>query len=356
MELIEQMKKEFKPLRAYWGALLERVAAMDELDMAKMRLRAKLPDEPYDPVSQPYIIIPAEIPNQKMKLLNDRFVASSELRKKMGQLVYLENLEKAQYTLEGTNPDPCPICTRPLGAQWAVLHCGHCFCCECMSVLQTRCPVASMKCPVCRQKILRSDISFVSTKAKNEESSQTAIRGGYSTKVEAVVKALIEIRRNDPTAKSLVFSAWQEVLNIISRALTDNNVTHRQISQVGHKYFQSKLLDFKLDEDISTLLLPLNVACNGLNIIEATHVLLVEPILNPATELQAVGRVHRIGQTRPTIIHRFLVQQTIEEELHKYLLSNPISNNIGSEVSETGELTVAELRGMLSFLPDNVTD
>lgn len=51
----------FQPLRAYWGALLERVAAMDELDMAKMRLRAKLPDEPYDPVSQPYIIIPAEV-------------------------------------------------------------------------------------------------------------------------------------------------------------------------------------------------------------------------------------------------------------------------------------------------------
>lgn len=62
--------------------------------------------------------------------------------------------------------------------------------------------------------------------------------------------------------------------------------------------FQTKLLDFKLDADISTLLLPLNVACNGLNIVEATHVLLVEPILNPATELQAIGRVHRIGQTR----------------------------------------------------------
>lgn len=45
--------------------------------------------------------------------------------------------------------------------------------------------------------------------------------------------------------------------------------------------------------------------------------ILVEPLLDPAVEAQAVGRVHRIGQTKPTYVHRFVVEASVEEQVHQ---------------------------------------
>ena len=44
--------------------------------------------------------------------------------------------------------------------------------------------------------------------------------------------------------------------------------------------------------------MPMSSVSKGLNITEATQVLLVEPTLNVGMELQAIGRVHRLGQTQ----------------------------------------------------------
>eukprot|EP00967_Tisochrysis_lutea_P153110 scaffold301448_cov17-Tisochrysis_lutea.AAC.2 len=52
------------------------------------------------------------------------------------------------------------------------------------------------------------------------------------------------------------------------------------------------------------LLLNMTSGGAGLNITEAQHVLFAEPLLDAAAEAQAIGRVHRIGQTRETHVHR----------------------------------------------------
>lgn len=67
------------------------------------------------------------------------------------------------------------------------------------------------------------------------------------------------------------------------------------------------------------MLLPISSGANGLNLIEATHVFFADPPLNPAAEQQALGRVHRMGQKKTTIVHRFLIKGTVEEKIHNIL-------------------------------------
>uniref|UniRef100_A0A8C3HUZ3 SNF2 histone linker PHD RING helicase n=1 Tax=Chrysemys picta bellii TaxID=8478 RepID=A0A8C3HUZ3_CHRPI len=309
-------------LHEYWMVLRDHVSAIDELAMATERLRVRHPDEPKPSPPVLHIIEPHEVEQNRVKLLNDKAVAKSQLQKKLGQLLYLTNLEKSQdKTTGGVNPEPCPICARQLGKQWAVLTCGHCFCNECIAIIIEQYSVgtrrSSIKCAICRQTTSHKEISYVFTAETANQEDDIPVKGSHSTKVEAVVRTLKKIQFKDPGAKSLVFSTWQDVLDIISKALYDNNMVFAQIN--GISKFQENLSAFKYDPKINILLLPLHTGSNGLNIIEATHVLLVEPILNPAHELQAIGRVHRIGQTKPTIVHRFLIKATIEERMQMML-------------------------------------
>ncbi|XP_028995136.1 E3 ubiquitin-protein ligase SHPRH isoform X2 [Betta splendens] len=350
MELFETWKKEYKVLHEYWMVLRNHVSAIDELGMATERLRVRLPDEPKPKLL--HIIEPHEVEQNRVKLLNDQAVAKSQLQKKLGQYLYLTNLEKSQdKSTGGLNPEPCPICARPLGQEWAVLTCGHCFCNECIAIIVEQYSVGSrrraIKCAICRQTTSHAEISYVFTTQSSSQDQDIPVKGSHSTKVEAVVRTLKKIQVTDPGAKCLVFSTWQSVLDIIAKALFDNNMEFSQINGI-HK-FQENLSSFKYEEKINILLLPLHTGSNGLNIIEATHVLLVEPILNPAHELQAIGRVHRIGQTKPTFVHRFLIKSTIEERMQTMLKTAEKSHTSTTmKHSEAAVLTVADLADLFT--------
>ena len=81
---------------------------------------------------------------------------------------------------------------------------------------------------------------------------------------------------------------------------------------------------------------------NGLNVIEANHVVLVEPMLSDAVEQQAISRVHRIGQTRPTFVHRYLVRDTVEGSIHDVAQRHTrlTTRHDISQVYKTGDFTL----------------
>lgn len=374
LKMLDAIKKEFRQLRLVWTQLRDQVSAQDELDMAKMRLRIRFPDEPVpqsnkkrNPLQQLssnigntvetiHIIEKHQVAAHETRFETERIVAQGDLRRKIGQLLYLENLRKSRGL--DSNPDPCPICQTNLGDKWSVLQCGHCYCMECVRYMvdQSRGGrKVNVKCPICREMTQEDGISYVNLSCKVYESQKdgTAItvRGSHSTKVEAVVHRLLELRAEEPDVKALVFSTWEKVLDVLAHALTENNVSFSRL-QPGLKQ-QEILQNFKNSKPhVTALLLPVRWGAKGLNLVEATHVLLVEPILNPADELQAIGRVHRIGQTRKTVVHRFLIRGTVEERMHAAMQS-------GAEEWNGNKVTLRQLQELFvspSEDPSNVPE
>lgn len=75
--------------------------------------------------------------------------------------------------------------------------------------------------------------------------------------------------------------------------------------------------DFKEDPSIEVFLLHARAHSSGLNLTNAAHVFLCEPLINTAIELQAIARVHRIGQEQETTVWLYIVDGTVEESIYK---------------------------------------
>ncbi|KAG8464291.1 hypothetical protein KFE25_003354 [Diacronema lutheri] len=75
----------------------------------------------------------------------------------------------------------------------------------------------------------------------------------------------------------------------------------------------------------------------GLTIVGASRMLLLEPDWNPAVDVQAMGRIYREGQTRPTHIYRLFGVSTIDEKiLQRQLAKADVADQVVDAVAQLG--------------------
>jgi len=88
----------------------------------------------------------------------------------------------------------------------------------------------------------------------------------------------------------------------------------------------------------------------GLNLVEAGHVIHLDPLWNPAVRTQASARALRLGQRQTVVIHDFVVSDSVEERVcsvrrDKRLVAEAVVDGKGSHGQKTG-LTLAEIKGL----------
>ncbi|UNI19116.1 RING-type E3 ubiquitin transferase [Purpureocillium takamizusanense] len=271
---------------------------------------------------------------------------------------YLLNLKEAGS--KSNEPRMCVICQMPFTIGVLTV-CGHQFCKECMTMWFK----AHHNCPVCKRALKPSNLHDITIKPQQlqvtSEPSSSSNRAGssnaaaasspqqrrgsasigpaaaprksaiyaefnadqlaeiknvdldgpsFTTKVDTLVRHLVWLRESDPGAKSIVFSQYRDFLTVLRNAFRRFHIGHASIDE------HAGIAKFKEDPAVEVFLLHARAHSSGLNLVNASHVFLCEPLLNTALELQAIARVDRIGQQHETTVWLYLVSGTVEESIH----------------------------------------
>ena len=133
-----------------------------------------------------------------------------------------------------------------------------------------------------------------------------------SAKLVRLLELLDEAQRGGH--RVLVFSQFTSMLSLIRHELDDASLDYCYLD--GSTRDRSAEVDRFQDPDgPPAFLISLKAGGYGLTLTAADTVVLFDPWWNPAVEAQAADRIHRIGQTKPSMIYKFITRGTVEEKI-----------------------------------------
>jgi DNA repair and recombination protein RAD54B len=93
----------------------------------------------------------------------------------------------------------------------------------------------------------------------------------------------------------------------------------------------------------------------GINLIGASRLVLFDLDWNPATDAQALARIHRDGQKRPVMIYRMLTTGCFDEKIfQRQITKQGLADSVMDNKAGGSAFTLAELRDLFSL--DERTD
>lgn len=144
-----------------------------------------------------------------------------------------------------------------------------------------------------------------------------------------------------PHANTWQTCRYRDFLHILRNAFRRFRIGHASIDDVNG------IANFKEDPATEVFLLHARAHSSGLNLVNASHVFLCEPLLNTALELQAIARVDRIGQQHETTVWLYLVSGTVEESIYNLSVQRRMEHmgrrSTGAKGTATPELLDANI-------------
>jgi SNF2 family DNA or RNA helicase len=146
----------------------------------------------------------------------------------------------------------------------------------------------------------------------------------YGSKLQAIVGALEEVKKENHHAKVIVFTQWRNLEDRIASVFAELGISHLRLSTCKDLFETRRVLEhFQENSDAQVLFLSLDAHASGTNLTSASHVFLVHPMLAATTEQQAayerqaIGRAARLGQKDKVTVWRFVTSGTIEDDIYR---------------------------------------
>lgn len=133
-----------------------------------------------------------------------------------------------------------------------------------------------------------------------------------SGKFDEIIRCLTNIV--DEGHKILVFSSFVRYLELVKLFLEDKGIGYEMLT--GTSTNRGQIVEnFQLNTKKKVFLISLKAGGVGLNLTAADYVFVLDPWWNPAAEMQATARAHRIGQNKNVFVYRFISGNTVEDKI-----------------------------------------
>jgi len=151
------------------------------------------------------------------------------------------------------------------------------------------------------------------------------------TKIVALRNDLATHRRSEPKLRAVVFTQHLDVHDACVRGLqADGYDVHQFTGSSSSNKRDDAIRSFQNTSNgkAAVFVITLRSGNVGITLTAASRVYLLEPSLDPAVEVQAAGRIHRLGQDKPCHVVRFAFKNSYEANtigLHKKIVAGKIS-------------------------------
>jgi superfamily II DNA or RNA helicase len=165
-------------------------------------------------------------------------------------------------------------------------------------------------------------------------------------KINTVIDHVLELRAQGH--RGLVFTQFLGGLALLRERFTAAGIEYLEIEGSTSPTGRALRVGAFQRGHADVFLISLRAGGVGLNLTAADYVLHLDPWWNPAVEDQATDRAHRIGQTQPVTVYRFITEGSIEEKiLNLHQSKRALAEDILSGLEGAKPLCLDELKSLI---------